>query len=104
MICVNSYYIDKHIKELDAQESLLEQINKRVAKLMEKGNAFYPYDRENIFEALGGLTDSQERVLQHALEQGFNEIGGMLANWIEQYWAQQAEIKAAQELSDDILR
>ena len=98
MLCVNSYYIDQHLSEIDREESFVERINKRVAELTVKGGEFYPFSRDGVMEALGSLNESQELILQHSLESGLNEIGLMISNWVESYWILQAEKKAMQEI------
>lgn len=97
--CHISRQIDDHIHGEYVVDSLNQKINARIERLMTPGADYYPFTRENIMEALGGLTDAQEIILQHTLEKGINEVGFMLSNWISQYWELQAEKKAIKELS-----
>lgn len=74
-------------------------LNRRIEELTAKGAEYYPFTRKAIGEALGALSDNQERILAHSLENGIEQIGGMIANWVSNYWTLQAEKRAIEELS-----
>jgi hypothetical protein len=100
MLCVNSHYLDEHLDDIGKQDASIERINSRIAELTSEGGKWFPFTRENIGEALGQLSDSQEMILQHSLENGINEIGLMIGNWVTQYCELQAEKEAIKELSE----
>jgi hypothetical protein len=97
--CHVSKQIDDHLHGEMVADSFQQALNKRIAELMQKGAEFYPFTRENIGEALGSLSDAQELILQTSLEMELDSIGGMIGNWISQYWELKAEKKAIQEFS-----
>lgn len=98
--CHVSRQIDDHIHGEMVADAFHTAINKRIEQLTSKGAEYYPFTREAIGEALGALSDAQERILAHSLENGIEQIGGMIANWISQYWTLQAETKAVKEFSE----
>jgi hypothetical protein len=97
--CHVSKQIDEHLHGEMVADRFHEALNKRIAELMQKGAEFYPFTRENIGEALGQLSQSQEIILQTSLEMELDSIGRMVGNWISNYWELQAEKKAIQEFS-----
>jgi hypothetical protein len=98
--CHVSRQIDEHAHGEMVADAFHTALNNRIADLTAKGAEFYPFTRENIGEALGSLSDAQELILQTSLEMELDEIGGMIGNWISQYWTLQAEAKAIKELSE----
>ena len=97
--CHVSHQIDDHIHGEMVADAFHTALNRRIEELTAKGAEYYPFTREAIGEALGALNQSQEIVLQFCLESGQENIGGMIANWISQYWTLQAENKAIKEFS-----
>lgn len=97
--CHVSRQIDDYIHGEMVVDAFYQALNKRIEELTEKEGEFYPFSKENVFEALGGLNDNQELILAAALENSADNIGGMLAAWIDGYWILQAEKKAIAELS-----
>jgi len=92
--CHVSRQCDEHAHGEMVADAFHQALNKRIADLTAKGAEYYPFTRANIGEALGALNQSQEIVFQFCLESGQEKIGGMIANWITQYWQLQAENKA----------
>ena len=98
--CYVSRQCDDHAHGEMVADAFHTALNKRIAELMQKDAEFYPFTRENIGEALGQLTDAQELILQTSLEMELDAIGGMIGNWISNYWELQAEKKAIKEFSE----
>ena len=98
--CHASRQCDEHAHGEMVADAFHTALNNRIADLTAKGAEYYPFTRENIGEALGALNQSQEIVLQFCLEAGQENIGGMIANWISQYWNLLAEKKAIKEFSE----
>lgn len=97
--CHVSRKIDDHIHGEMVADAFHQALNRRIEELTAKDGEYYPFTREAIGEALGVLSDNQERILAHSLENGIEQIGGMIANWVSNYWTLQAENKAIAELS-----
>lgn len=98
--CHVSKQCDDHAHGEMVADAFHTALNRRIEELTAKGAEYYPFTREAIGEALGSLSDDQERILAHSLENGIEQIGGMIANWISQYWTLQAENKAIREFSE----
>lgn len=96
--CHVSRQIDEHIHGEMVVDAFHQAINRRIEQLTAKGSVYYPFSVENIGEALGALNESQEKVLAYSLENGADNIGGMIAAWVSQYWQLQAEKKAIKEM------
>lgn len=97
--CHVSRQIDDHAHGEMVADAFHTTLNRRIEELTAKDGEYYPFSREGIGEALGALSDDQEQILQSCLENGNENIGGMVANWISQYWTLQAEKQAIDELS-----
>lgn len=97
--CHVSRQIADHAHGEMVADAFHDAINRRIDELTAKGAEYYPFSIENIGEALGALSDEQQRVFQTSLEMGLENIGGMIGEWIEQYWTLIAEKKAIHEFS-----
>lgn len=98
--CHVSRQIDEHIHGEMVTDAFHDALNRRIGWLTAKDAKYYPFSVENIGEALGALNESQEKILAFSLENGVENIGGMVAAWVSQYWQLQAEKKAIKEMSE----
>lgn len=96
--CHVSRQIDEHIHGEMVADAFHDALNRRIESLTAKSAEYYPFSVENICEALGALNESQEKVLAYSLENGADNIGGMIAAWVSQYWQLQAEKQAIKEI------
>ena len=97
--CHVSRQIADHCSGEMVFDAFHQALNNRIDELTEKGAKYYPFERNNCMEALAFLTESQELILVHALENGINDIGLLLGQWVQNFWTLQAEKQAIPELS-----
>lgn len=99
--CHVSRQIADHAHELGQSELLHERIIKRADELMAFGEEFYPFNLDNIDEALASL--SMDKKIRQAESYTFSpeSVGQMQLVWIYEYWAEKAQNKAIEELKHE---
>jgi hypothetical protein len=97
--CHVSRQCDDHAHGEMVADAFHTALNNRIDELTHEDAKYYPFSQNNCMEAFGFLTNEQEEILVYALKTGKNDIGLMLAEWVQNFWTLQAEKQAIEELS-----
>ena len=93
----NTYYINKHLAELDKEDRRESAIEARVEYLLKED--YCPYVYESFTEAMGEMHGSAFRVadIEKALkEEDFATLGKLIYQFNQEYWEKYARNSAEQ--------
>lgn len=96
-MCIVSNQIDNHAHQQGVMDAFDDAINSRVSNLLD--GPYNPKIKENIFEAIGALSEGNQEILATMVNHSACTLSVMLKGWVHDYWEDAAEHQAIKELS-----
>lgn len=93
--CANTYYLDRHLAEIDRQDAIDAAIENHIASLIDAGGEYDPYEFNNFSEGFGEISDGELAVIAGLMRLGHYEQSARLMDAaIKSYWKNLAKSKA----------
>lgn len=97
MVCIVSIQEREHAHQQGVMDAFDDAINNRVSHLLD--GDYNPKIKENIFEAIGALSEGNQEILATMVNHSACTLSVMLKGWVSDYWEEAAEQKAIKEMS-----
>ncbi len=97
-MCIVSRQCDEYAHQQGVIDAFDDAINNRVSHLLD--GPYNPKIKENIFEAIGALSEGNQEILATMVNHSSCTLSVMLKGWVSDYWEEAAEHQAIKELSE----